>query len=655
MNFLIWYKPWTWGGDILNSIVGGIESGIRYLFYMLASLIYQLVYYLYDMFARLCKSRILDADIIEKIADRIGLILGLVMLFIVVFSCIQMILDPDKISDKEKGAANIVKKILLVIVMLGTYSFVFNTLYKVQEIVVESNVVSKLLLPYDVKTEEFGGLLSSELFISFYHLNPNVEKYIESNTDVSECNDNVESLRESIRNGDGYDIGYYCLNEKVTNEATKTNEFVIDFNWLLIIAFGIAAIYFLFSYCISVGVRSIQLAFLEIISPMAIISYLSPKKDTMFEKWCKLYFSTYIDMFIRIVLINFIIFLIATVFESDGGWAFWESVGTSNALSDTFIKIIMIMALFTFAKKAPDLLKQLFPGSSSGIGFGASLKDMSSVFGIAGLGLGTTVGAIGGLAAGKGFAGRLGGALRGAVKGGATGFKAKDPSSLMKNSKDSYNNATKMALKSAERRANGGGIFASPFSNIKLANMEAEIEKNKQIQSALNEAKTEAKSEAIKKGSNYVFDVGGGHIANGKTLSELAVLKDSQTISNEERISYTEAYKKLEGYATDFNLEYGGVAKNGQVYFNSDGEINGVMQELADGSDFKVITDYSEIIESNSAISSGMERVLANVKGEVKLGERVKNAKDISKKAKDDNNSIISSKEYKQAKADSKK
>ena len=61
------------------------------------------------------------------------------MFFIVSFSFIQMVLDPEKMTDKEMGATNIIKKVLIVIVMFGVSPFIFDTLQTVQENIISNN------------------------------------------------------------------------------------------------------------------------------------------------------------------------------------------------------------------------------------------------------------------------------------------------------------------------------------------------------------------------------------------------------------------------------------------------------------------------------------------------------------------------------------
>lgn len=457
MIFLSLISDWlSKAGD---AVEGTIMKAIRTLFFSLDTLIYRLIIDLYDMFESLCSARLLTDTTLKNISDRIGLILGIIMLFYVVLGFIQMLIDPDKINDKEKGAVSIVKKVIIVIVMLGVSNFVFNTLYDIQSIVVQSHVISRLLLPYSIEVKvgdnendktkntksimdnkKFGAILSEELFHTFYHLEDLDKDSKMTNSDTvayTDCEKAVNAFRLQIVNYKRFEIGYRCLNESIKvqykieekdanttySEAEEIN--VVYFNWLFSVICGVAVAYLMVMYCFKVGVRMIQLMFLEVISPMAFVSYLSPKKDSMFNKWTKLYISTYIDVFIRIAIINFVFFIIATLFSNNGSLAgldFWTNMNIPDTTSYTkgFYIVIIILALLTFAHKAPDLLKDLFGTSDSKLGFGASMKD------IVGLkkGIGTVAGAATGAAVG--FLGGKGiGAISGVLRGAHAGFGAK--------------------------------------------------------------------------------------------------------------------------------------------------------------------------------------------------------------------------------------
>lgn len=380
-------------GDVWEGIIGSIIQSIRGFMYSICVLIYKLIIYLYNLFDILCHSRIMDSQIIQQLSARVGLILGLIMLFYVSFSFIKMLIDPETITDKEKGAFNIVKKILIVIVLIGITPYLFDFSFDIQNKILgandsNSNVISRLLLPEVVETDNFGSALSSNLFLSFYNMNPSLNDY-SNDSAYLKCYNYRELLKKNIIENEDFDFGYNCLGadsvisvtDDVSNETTNVP--VVDFNFVLSFVVGLFVCWMLLMYCFSVGVRVIQLAFLQIISPMAIISYLSPKKDGMFQKWGKMCFTTYLDVFIRVGIINFIVLLIAYVINGFDNLdsTFWESViayKTVSSTTKTFLKIIMILALLQFAKKAPELLKDLFPNASVASGdFGFGLKNRS--------------------------------------------------------------------------------------------------------------------------------------------------------------------------------------------------------------------------------------------------------------------------------------
>lgn len=424
----------------LDLVPGAIINGIRSLMFTFTIFIYDLVIKLYDMFIALCTVRLLSNDILQELAKRVGYILGVVMLFYVILGFIQLLLNPDAINDGEKGATAIIKKTIIVIVMLGSANFAFELLYQVQNTIINSNVISKLLLPYSVtpvingqesndndssssvlNNKIFGNLLAEELLSSFYKIEEFDESDISSKGDTStyeNCQTVVNNFQNQIINYGSFDLGYTCLNETIVvdfniDSSTKSDEqetMIVNFNLLLCPLVGLVAVYLLVMYCFKVGVRMVQLMFLEIISPMAIVSYLAPKKDTMFSKWKNIYISTYIDVFIRIAIINFAFFLVATIFSTTGGTGL-EFNGTDYSKNDFFI-VVMVLSVLTFAKKAPELVGELLPKSASKLGFGASMKEI--------FGLGATVGGIAGL--GISAIGRIPGAARNIGHNAAVGY-----------------------------------------------------------------------------------------------------------------------------------------------------------------------------------------------------------------------------------------
>jgi len=438
----------NWLSSMVDGAMGTLMGSLRTMCFWLISIIYGLLVNVYNLFEKLCSARILDNELLNEFSKRVGLILGIIMFFYVIFSFVQMLIDPEKINNKESGAVNIIKKILIVLVLLGVSNACFNMLFGIQRKVIETDLIPKLFLPVNIDEKSkstFGNLLSASLIDTFYIMETDQSITDLKNSEpenysiLSNCRIMVDEFKEQVYKENKYNLGYWCLNETVT--VTKTIEgeehtdevYVVDFNGIVGILAGGYTVYLILMYCFKVGIRMIQIAFLEIISPMAIISYMSPKKDNMFNKWLSLYTATYTDVFIRIAIINFVVFLICTIFSESGNFTFWETVNAENGNEKLFFTIIIVLALLTFAKKAPELLKELLPASKSKLGFGTSMKE---IFGlqqgigmVAGATTGAAVGLMGGILGGNKISnmitGAFGGIATGALRGAKAGIGAK--------------------------------------------------------------------------------------------------------------------------------------------------------------------------------------------------------------------------------------
>lgn len=458
----------------LDDIKKGGLGILRTVIYSLDQLIYEFIIQLYNFFKLLCNGKIASDNVIGELAKRIGLILGIVMFFYVTFDFIQILIDPDKIQDKEKGPVNIIKKFIVVIVLLGTSSFIFNFLYNFQVLILSgtengTSVFEKIILPYQFNTDNFGYAISANFMKEFYKMNPIASEdsvSLDDDPDYKDCKEQVDELPNRIISSGSLSSGYYCLNARF--KAGDDSEFYVEFSYLSVLVGGFV-VWTLIMYCISVGMRIIQLTVLQIISPVAIVSYLSPKKDGMFGKFWKVYFSTYIDVFIRVAIIDFIVLLSGLILDMKKS-AFWTSVGGVKNMDSTtefWLGTFMILALLSFAKKAPDLIKKFLPESASGLSLGISSKDRAGLGILGGALAGGVTGVIGGVAGGKGIS-KLTGAFTGAIGGVGRGLTA---GAKGKDLRDSVTNARKNQatanLSRSQRIASGQSWFGSVGDTIR--------------------------------------------------------------------------------------------------------------------------------------------------------------------------------------------
>ena len=454
-----------------------INDALRGLAAHLCEVIYSVIADIYEVFVKM--TELIYADDLTVIYNKISLFLGIFMIFRLSFWLIEALMNPDILGDKAKAPGEMIKKVFLVVVLLGITPSIFKYAYRLQYEVVNSNVIPKIMSigNYNAEVEKpdkFGKLMSAELFIIFYNQNSNI------NVGNDSC------VEDTGKNGKYY--SYLKIYGKLYNLAgspclvKRTNdEYVIDFNGLFAVGVGAFVFWMMLMYCISLGTRYVQLIFLQVIAPIPIMGYLSTDKDNMFSKWVKQCTTTYLDVFIRLVIVHFTMWLISAVITND------SSLSKNITSGSWLIRIFIILGLLTFAKKAPELIQELLPKSvtkASG-DFGLSWKKRTdAMLGgnlingavkrapgyVAGGVVGGLVGGAMGIAGGKGVGSRIMGGITGLGRGLKTGTQK---GSIIKNIGDvkknqaARNNTLQQWRISAGKEPGEANTFGDWFERVK--------------------------------------------------------------------------------------------------------------------------------------------------------------------------------------------
>lgn len=339
----------------------------------LCQTIYPLIAYIYKLFCEIGVLRIIKNDKINPIYQRITLILGLVMLFVITFQLIQYIMEPDNFNDKEKGFGKVMVRMIASVALIAFVPNLFDFAFEIQNDIMTNNLIPKIILGDGGENNdaEWGKTFSGTILRKFYYVNPNLSNPICSNKTAAEkiVEANITDLTTNGRLGSALES---CINEK-----DKNNENLIEFNGILAVLSGGLVLWMLVMYCLDLGVRVVQLTYLQIIAPIPIIMYMLPKKDGAFEKWVKQCLTTFIDLFLRTAIICFAVLVIS---ELNG--SFRDIVknvsesGQGDTLFTSLLYICLVLGVMTFAKKAGDLLKELFPKGNAASGeLGLSPKN----------------------------------------------------------------------------------------------------------------------------------------------------------------------------------------------------------------------------------------------------------------------------------------
>lgn len=501
----------------LFDIVGGV---FNIIWSFLCTIIYGLIAAIFNLFNNITQLDILNDGQIDDIYQRVTMIITIVMVFYITFEFIKYVVSPDTISDKEKGAGKIVMRIVVAILLIAFIPSIFSMGMKLQDKILSTNVIPKVIFGsdnYDYKSagDDFAG----NVFRAFYRVDS-----ANCKTTANGCEKAQEKVDKVIKNfKEGH--GLIALAEANVNEMLDIDN-EIQFDGLLAVAFGGFALYVVFLYCVDLAVRYVQLIFLQLIAPVAVISYIAPQKDGMLKKWTKQVTTTYLDVFIRVAILCFMILIV----EKLAGAFDFYNITSNDEQINIFVYIFVIAGLLIFVQRVPKMLQELFPsnGGAASIGFGFESKTrfepLGKSFNAIKKPIAATAGAVAGIARtgkaikeGKLVSGKLkeGTSFRDKLKRGATYATtmaragAKGSAAGFKNGRfsDAAMSAQR-AVQSDEKKVNEGGtVLGSTFlgrryqdvkSKLKLQidNAEAGVKVKGQILSQADEVKAVKQAKA---------------------------------------------------------------------------------------------------------------------------------------------------------------
>ncbi|HIR59217.1 MAG TPA: hypothetical protein IAB38_04125 [Candidatus Onthousia excrementipullorum] len=342
------------------------------------------------------------------------------MIFRISISLIQIIINPDTFKDKEKGAGSLIKRIAVMLVMLtliapinipedqleghplnqqiNTNGILFGFLYQFQNSVVQDQVLAKLILGYNGSSDslELNGMDATGDIISAQIAKAFITPTLNSSVDA----DNVTS--EQLKDSDNLDEYVACpdvvinyIDDTVSasgvldhvNDICGSNGETYAFEYTPVggLVVSIVMTVIVIGFTLDIAVRAIKLAILRLIAPVPIISYVNPgaDKNGPFGNWVKTLASTYLSLFIRLIIIYFGVYLI--ILLKEGTLITW--VGTSNFFISTLANIFIIIGILVFMKDAPKFFQDMLGIKGDGklfSGIGTMLGAAALTGGLAG-------------------------------------------------------------------------------------------------------------------------------------------------------------------------------------------------------------------------------------------------------------------------------
>ncbi len=337
------------------------------IFSFLDYAIYSMVKYVVRLIILIANADFFKENTIREVASKVYVVLGVLVLFKIVISCIQYMVNPDTFDDKDKGMAGILKKAVISMALLAVVQPVFKFALEMQSTIVSTipSIVlgnsSERVTIKDNNSQTFRDSLDK---ISDQVAGTTIWSFVTPKKDRNVTNGTtVDEFQQKITLG--CDGSIWALFD--------TNKCDYEYRIGISTAAGIFLLYVLVSMTLDVGIRTIKFGILQILAPIPISSYIV-SKDKL-NKFVKLSTKVYLDLFVRLGVIYFIIFFIQKVIESigDAGNIIAGGAYQPEPLEQSFIKVVIIVALFMFAKNAPKFICEVL--GIDGGGFG-DLKDM---------------------------------------------------------------------------------------------------------------------------------------------------------------------------------------------------------------------------------------------------------------------------------------
>lgn len=346
-------------GTLTGSAIGAWASNIFYgILLTIDYVIYLAINICYHLFEVVSEIEVFSAENVGAISRRIYTIIGIVMLFVFAYNIILAIVEPDSLSKGEKSVKNIVQNTIISVILVTLFPLICEYMQTFQNHIVDNNTIGNLIVGSTAGNKDTSSALnvSVTIFTAFYHpLNENGEPVT-----LVECANSSAKLCST----------YTKLAEGATNNMIGLHKFMLDDDLIngiydddmeylfpLSTIAGVVAAYLFLSFSLDLGVRAAKLGALKLIAPIPIFLRITKPKGGQFDKWFSEFIKTYLQVFERILIINFAMLLIS--FVSKAEITITEESDISILIKAVAV-VVVILGILKFAKDAPKLIEDIF-------------------------------------------------------------------------------------------------------------------------------------------------------------------------------------------------------------------------------------------------------------------------------------------------------
>lgn len=325
---------------------------------------------IYSLFNAIASESLITNTVIKQVLNNVYVLVGIFAFFRIAMLLINSIINPDALNKQGAGLSKIFVNTVIMLVLLVFTPTLFQMSRDFASAVVSGNYVQKLFINVndseniiepgkEMQRIAIGAVITKEDGITCGDGSSDCDKAVQ-------CLNNINGVdpqgdQECVTEKGvawGKLADYNGVREKVDGDKV----YVYNYKLLVLTVVGWLITYVLLSFTFDVAKRMIELAVLEIVSPLFIATIVDPKsmQSGPFKKWLKTLGNSYASLFLRIAAISIMLLCVRLLSK----WKPSAEVGF-------FGKLIILIAFLIFVKQLPKWFSNMLGMDGDGTGLGS--------------------------------------------------------------------------------------------------------------------------------------------------------------------------------------------------------------------------------------------------------------------------------------------
>lgn len=325
---------------------------------------------IYSLFNAIASESLITNTVIKQVLNNVYVLVGIFAFFRIAMLLINSIINPDALNKQGAGLSKIFVNTVIMLVLLVFTPTLFQMSRDFASAVVSGNYVQKLFINVndsentlepgkEMQRIAIGAVITKEDGITCGDGSGDCDKAVQCLNNINGVDPQGDKecvTKKGVAWGKLAD--YNGVREKVDGDKV----YVYNYKLLVLTVVGWLITYVLLSFTFDVAKRMIELAVLEIVSPLFIATIVDPKsmQSGPFKKWLKTLGNSYASLFLRIAAISIMLLCVRLL-------SYWKPSAEVGA----FGKLIILIAFLIFVKQLPKWFSNMLGMDGDGTGLGS--------------------------------------------------------------------------------------------------------------------------------------------------------------------------------------------------------------------------------------------------------------------------------------------